>query len=159
MAEVYFKPAEDYIDSAGKLFEEQKLRLAPLLPGAEIEHIGSTSIPGLLTKGDLDINIRVAREDFEQAIGVLQQFYEVNQPENWNESFASFKDDHSFPLDFGAQLTVIGSELDDFVNLRDKLKSDGELLAAYNAMKSKYQGSSMDEYREAKAEFFYKLRN
>jgi GrpB-like predicted nucleotidyltransferase (UPF0157 family) len=37
------------------------------LPGARVEHVGSTAVPGSLTKGDLDICVIVEGGQFERA--------------------------------------------------------------------------------------------
>lgn len=155
---VYFKPTEEFLEKANKVFDEQKNKLKKLLPKADIQHIGSTAIPGSVTKGDLDINIRVSEEDFNKAVEVLKKLYDINQPENWHDNFASFKDDTNLGIDFGAQLVVIGSKYDDFTKLRDLLIKNPKLVEEYNQMKQKYQGKSMDEYRKEKADFFQKLR-
>lgn len=155
MGNVNFKPSEEFLDKANKLFKEQKMRILSVIPNAKIEHIGSTAIAGSVTKGDLDINVRVPIDDFNDAISKLKGLYEINQPENWNEGFASFKND---ALDLGVQLTVVGSKADDFVKLRDILINNPALAAEYNQMKQKCEGQDMDEYRKAKADFFQKLR-
>lgn len=68
-------------------------RLRRLLPGAEIEHIGATAIPGTLTKGDVDLCVRVARAGFRAAADTLAVHFTTKQPENWTEDFASFGED------------------------------------------------------------------
>ena len=53
---------------ARHLFEEVRSRLAAALPeAARIHHIGATAVPGCLTKGDLDIVVRVEGRDFAKA--------------------------------------------------------------------------------------------
>ncbi|CAM3485341.1 hypothetical protein PAMA111031_04255 [Paraphotobacterium marinum] len=42
-----------------KLFEKYKNKIQSILPKAKIEHIGSSSIPNAISKGDLDILIGV----------------------------------------------------------------------------------------------------
>lgn len=158
MNKVYFKPSEEFLEKANQAFKEQKNRIHNLIPTADIEHIGSTAIPSSVTKGDLDINIRVVKEDFNKAVEILKQLYDINQPENWNSDFASFKDEKNLDIDFGVQLTVIGSNYDDFTKLRDLLIKNPKLVEEYNQMKQKYEGKSMDEYRKEKADFFQKLR-
>ena len=90
---VFFKKAEEFKELAEKTFLEQKRRIHQLLPYAEVIHIGSTSIPGSVTKGNVDLLVRVSEEDFSKATEKLKQLYQINQPENWKEYFASFKDD------------------------------------------------------------------
>lgn len=159
MSNVYFKSSKEYLERANKVFEDQKRRIQALLLNADIQHIGSTAIPGSITKGDLDINVRVSKNDFDKAIEVLKQLYDVNQPENWNDTFASFKDENNLGIDFGLQLSIKDSKYDDFTKLRDVLINDPNLVQEYNQMKQKYEGKGMDEYRKEKANFFQKLRD
>lgn len=158
MVNVSFKWADDIKQIANREFENQKTRMLNVLPNVDIQHIGSTAILGSITKGDLDINVRVKREDFENAIQELKKLYDINQPENWTPDFASFKDDKNLSIDFGAQLTVIGTPVDDFVKLKDIIVASPGLIKKYNEMKLKYEGKDMNEYRKQKAAFFQKLR-
>lgn len=158
MNNVSFKASEDFKDLAEEIFQKEKSRILKLIPAAEIEHIGSTAIPGSITKGDLDINVRVTVEDFDKAVEKLKTLYQINQPKNWTDTFASFKDDDSFDLPIGVQLTVIDSEYDDFISLKDLLVKRVDLLEEYNQMKVKYEGKDMEEYRKEKSDFFEKLR-
>ncbi|HJZ37763.1 MAG TPA: GrpB family protein [Solirubrobacterales bacterium] len=48
------------------IFGRRRAELDGMLPGARIEHVGSTAVPGSLTKGDLDICVIVAGEEFER---------------------------------------------------------------------------------------------
>jgi len=154
---VYFKPTSEFVDLANKVFEEQKKKILEFIPNALVEHIGSTAIFGSFTKGDLDINVRVKGKDFNKAIKALRETYQINQPENWTEDFASFKS-KTENIDFGIQLVIKGSNSDDFVLLRDVLINHPALLKEYNKMKSNNEGKEMDKYQREKADFFQKLR-
>lgn len=158
MTRVSFKNSEDFKQTSEKIFHEQSQIILKLAPNAQVFHIGSTSIANSLTKGDVDLLVRVSREEFPEAVEKLKQLYKINQPENWKEYFASFKDEIG-GTDFGAQLVIKDSVLDDFVQLRDLLSSNPELLEEYNSMKLKFEGKDMDEYRKEKSDFFEKLRN
>ena len=158
MSKVHFKPTSEVIELANKVYEEQRIKILELLPSADIEHIGSTSIQGSITKGDLDLVVSVPKDEFKQATEVLKSLYDINQPENWSDTFASFKDEKSLDIDFGAQLVVKGSKSDDFTKLRDVLRENPSLVDELNVLKLRYEGKSMDDYRRAKADFFQKLR-
>ena len=154
-----FRPSEIFKVTADKVFKEQKQRILEQLPFVEVEHVGATPIHGLLTKGDLDVNVRVNKDNFDKAVEILKGIYEINQPDNWTNTFASFKDDHNLEIDFGVQLTIIGSPEDYFVKQRDMLLQNPELVKELNHIKEwcELEGKSMDEYRKAKGEFYNRI--
>jgi GrpB-like predicted nucleotidyltransferase (UPF0157 family) len=153
---VYFRKQEKFSKHAEKLFLKEQKRILRVIPNADIQHIGSTAIPGSLTKGDLDIQVRVKQKDFEKAQNALSKMYKPNKGNPPTKTYASFKDnDAKIPL--GAQLTVIGSKEDNFTDLRDILVSNKKHLRAYNALKEQYQGESMREYRKAKGKFVERI--
>ncbi len=139
---------------ADAFFSTEKEKLLKLFPFTDIQHVGSTAVPGTLSKGDVDINVRVSAEKFETVVQKLKTLYEVNQSNNWTSSFASFKDDGR---ELGIQVISIGSPDDYFVAQRDYLKSHPAAVLEYNALKEKFEGGDMDIYRKAKGEFLKKL--
>jgi GrpB-like predicted nucleotidyltransferase (UPF0157 family) len=153
MDTVRFKPSEEFKDKTDSLFVEQKKILEAKFPFADIQHIGGTSVSGLLTKGDLDINVRVSAEDFKAVSEELKNLYKINQPENWSNIYASFKDDSK---ELGVQVTVIGSGKDFFVVHRDELRKSPELVKRLNELKARFEGKDMSEYRTAKGQFLRK---
>lgn len=126
-----------------------------MLPDTDVQHVGGTAVPGALTKGDVDLCVRVAQVRFQDAVAALRSVYAIHQPENWTATYASFKDETG-ELPVGIQLTVAGSLDDHFVATRDLLRSDANLLLRYNALKSAHRRDN-DRYREAKATFFDNL--
>jgi len=154
METMHFINTRDISDRVEALFTSEKLKLSSLLPDAGIEHIGATSVPGSITKGDLDINVRVEPNDFQRAMEILAGLYQINQPDNWTSCFASFKDDSR---DLGVQLTALRSVDDFFVAQREYLKNHPEKVTDLNGLKLKFEGKSMDEYRKEKGIFFEKL--
>lgn len=158
MSTVKFSNYQNIYHRAQQVYEKNEEQIMRVLWFVDIQHIGSTAIPGSITKGDVDLNVRVKLKDFEKAKEELEKLYEINQPENWTPNFASFKNDTGFVLPVGVQLTIIGSKSDEFVKLRDLLINNSHLLEEYNQMKLKYEDKDMDEYRKEKAAFFERLR-
>ncbi len=154
METVHFVKTEDIADRVEAFFISEKQKLLGLLPKVDIQHVGGTSVPGLISKGDLDINVRVGQKDFQRAVEILKELYQLNQPDNWTTEFASFKDD---ARDLGIQLTVIGSSDDYFVAQRSYLKNHPEKVIELNSLKEKFEGKDMDEYRKEKGRFFESL--
>lgn len=82
----------------------------------------------------------------------LGQHFEVGQPENWNDGFASFNA-HHFDLPVGVHVTAVGHPEDKFILQRDRLASSPDLVRQYNELKIRFEGCDMDEYRRAKWAF------
>ena len=153
---VKFIKTPDIAEQINSLFESEKKRLLEFIPSVDIQHIGGTSIPDSISKGDLDINVRVKKEDFNGTVKRLQNIYEINQPENWTNGFASFKDDLR---DLGVQVTTIGGLEDYFIAQRDYLRNHPKVLEELNILKQKFEGKDMDEYRHEKSRFFDNLNS
>jgi GrpB-like predicted nucleotidyltransferase (UPF0157 family) len=133
------------------VFARQRAELEALLPKARVEHVGSTAVPGSLTKGDLDICVIVEGEEFERASRVLAERLEIHQPENWSPTLASFTAPPEDGIDVGVQLVPAGSSDERyFVGWRDRLRADPELRARYDELKRSHQDGGMDAYRAAK---------
>ena len=92
MERVHFMKQEQFRQKVERLFEEEKKRIQSLLREADIEHIGSTAIPNSLTKGDLDIQVRIPAELFPMAVDSLSKVYETNEGSTRTDTFAAFKD-------------------------------------------------------------------
>lgn len=60
---VFFVDIATCRGQAEVLFREVEARVRALLPGVSVEHVGSTSLPDGLTKGDLDVQVRVGADD------------------------------------------------------------------------------------------------
>jgi GrpB-like predicted nucleotidyltransferase (UPF0157 family) len=143
--------------AADRLFAMVSSALRQCLPRtADIRHIGATAVPGCLTKGDLDIVVRVAMEDFAASDAVLAQRFARNTGSVWTDTFAAFEDATTTPH-LGVQLTVIDGPFDDFHRFSEALRRDASLVMAYNALKSGFAGRSMDDYRAAKDAFIARV--
>jgi GrpB-like predicted nucleotidyltransferase (UPF0157 family) len=131
--------------------------LRELLPDCQIEHIGATSLPDGVTKGDVDINIQVPATTYASTVETLRRHYDVAQPGNWSETFASFSDP-SRALPVGLQVTAIGSPDDFLVPLRDLMRADTDLRHEYERCKREAASLGPDGYWAAKDEFLSRVR-
>jgi GrpB-like predicted nucleotidyltransferase (UPF0157 family) len=156
MGNVRFHSYEQVRERAEEAFRVHQARLFSLLPYADIQHVGSTAIPGARTKGDLDIQVRVPPERFAEAEAVLAGHYARNEGSDRTSEFASFQDE-TLEVPLGIQLTAMGGSRDFFSRARDLLRADAKLLAEYDALKARWDGKPMDAYREEKGAFFEKL--
>lgn len=153
----FFAPSQSYLQKVEDLFEEHRKKILYLVPTAKVEHIGATSVPGLLTKGDLDLQVSVSLPEFDRAVGLLQTEYSDRQLENWTESFASFKVERDSDIPVGVQLVIQGSESDIFVKSRELLLAQPEKVEELNQLKQCHANGDMDTYIKHKGEFFTAL--
>jgi GrpB-like predicted nucleotidyltransferase (UPF0157 family) len=139
--------------AADRLFKQIEAELRSLLTQrADIRHIGATAVPGCVTKGDLDVVVRVPAEKFAATDRLLATRFARNLGSKRTATFAAFADDNSVPH-LGVQLTTVGGEDDYFHVFVDRLLRDPELVARYNALKTIWDGKPMDDYRAAKSVF------
>ena len=138
------------------VFESLSATLTALLPEARIEHIGSTSIPGAVTKGDLDICVQVEPSAFPEADRILSERFARNVGSHQSASLSSFVD-NSPPVPVGVQLVALGGNEDFFLQWRDLLRSSPEILKQYDQLKRRWHGRSHEGYREAKATFIEQM--
>jgi GrpB-like predicted nucleotidyltransferase (UPF0157 family) len=149
---VVLRDISEFAEAADRMLERFLRVYFSLLPGVEIHHIGATAMPFGHTKGDVDLNIRVAAPDFTYVVEALRRTCRVAQPENWTETFASFAcDGYELPLDI--QLTQVDSESDFLLALRDRLRSDAALLREYDDCKFSAAPDGAEGYWRAKDAF------
>ena len=123
-----------------------------------MEHVGATAVPGALTKGDVDLLVRVSGPDFPKAVEVLRRRYAIHQPHNWTPTLASFNAPDTAQLGVGIQLVVVGSDADGFFGpFRDALIDSPALLAEYNQLKLRLDGLDYERYTEQKGEFIERV--
>lgn len=153
----FFAPSQSYLQKVEALFEEHSTKILHLIPTAQIEHIGATSVPGLLTKGDLDLQVSVSSHEFDRAVLLLKTEYSNHQLENWTTSFASFKVEEDSEIPVGVQLVIQNLESDIFVKGRNLLLAQPEKIAELNRLKQFHADGDMDTYIKHKGEFFERL--
>jgi GrpB-like predicted nucleotidyltransferase (UPF0157 family) len=117
-----------------------------------IEHVGSTSVPGLAAKPIIDCDIVVTAEEVRSASEVLvglgfEPEGELGIPQRW-----AFKEPSRLHRT-NTYVIVNGSRaLRDHLRLRDALRSNAELRDRYSAVKKGLGATagSIEEYGEGK---------
>ena len=146
----------DYDERWPELFGQLRNRYRGLLDGVEvvaIEHVGSTSVPGLAAKPVIDVDIVVEREHLTAALDALA-----------DAGFELRGDlgiaDRQSVVDVGevigtnTYVVVAGSlALRNHLAVRDLLRADAGLRAEYGALKRRLASSTddIDRYVEAKS--------
>lgn len=114
-------------------------------------HTGATAVPGSLTKGDLDLLVRVDRERFGEDVDLLGDHCSIDQRHNGGETYASFIQPRADDPAVGIQLVVRDSADDRaFIDLRRLLRSRADLVTEANTLKRSFEGGDPKAYRTAK---------
>ncbi len=135
-----------------RVFDALRARIAAVLPQAAIEHIGSSSVSGALTKGDVDVLVSVDDDDFPGASRLLSDCFARNEANEERPGFVSYEG-RLFGRDFGVQLCA--ASLDDyrFLAFRNLLIDSPSVLAEYNNLKAASIKFTKEAYCDAKYEF------
>ena len=151
----------EYDPSWPALFETERERLAPSLPGAEIHHIGSTAVAGMPAKPVIDLMALVDELDAPVAALVAEGGYEY--PEEFNAALgdrrwlcrpsAAYRTHH-------LHLVAERAELDRRLAFRDALRASAALRDEYAALKRDLADRFRDDreaYTDAKSEFILRV--
>lgn len=129
---------------AATLFTRTAAFLRSILPvSAEILHVGATAVPECLTKGDLDIVVRVKQDDFVTAHSAIAAEFGTNEGSVKTEGFAAFEDKNSIP-ELGIQLTAVGGAFDFFHKFSEFLRTHPQQLEKYRAAKDAFISETLD---------------
>lgn len=147
-----FYRAEQYQASCEDLFLRYEREVKNLLPNARVEHVGASSIPLAISKGDLDIFIGVESDELNAAIELLTTLGFQEKADTLRTSELCMLESTSGD-DVAFQLVANGSEFEFFLIFRDKLRTTPSLVQQYNALKMSCEGQSQDDYRRKKSDF------
>ncbi len=152
-----FLQPNQYQPEISQLYEEIASVVLQLLPEARVEHIGASSIPGAISKGDLDIFVGLDREELERVITELERNgYRVKPNTLRNKSLCMLEiDSYQYPV--ALQVVANGSRFEMFLAFRDAIRKSEALLREYNQMKYLCEGISENCYRSRKSEFIEKV--
>ena len=148
-----FFPPERYQPRVRQVFRALRRVLHVALPKARIEHIGSSAVQGLWSKGDLDVYIEVEPEAFDAARVTLQQRGFYLKRDTLQTAQLCYFVAEGLGVDVGLQLVARGSRFRFFLIFRDRLRRDAKLRATYNQLKHAAQHLNAQDYRRLKSEF------
>ncbi|CAA9234613.1 MAG: hypothetical protein AVDCRST_MAG52-1243 [uncultured Blastococcus sp.] len=119
-----------------------------------VVEVGSTGIPGLPTKGDLDVAAMAAgTTTWQHAVDALHRHLAPHEPQHWSPTWASFRGDGPAG-DVGVHVVSEGSDEDAYLRgFRALLMHDPAVVARYRALKTRHDGGAMAAYRAAKGRF------
>ncbi|WP_150307588.1 GrpB family protein [Planctomonas psychrotolerans] len=161
------RPSERFRDAALAILCREHAGLRDAGVPGELVLVGGTSVPGALTRGDVDLHLRVDPNSFADAVERLRGLHPVVHPEIWQPTLATFEVAEALPT--GIAVTPIGSEHDvRFTRTWAILAARPDLLAEYNAVKlagpdaSRARGTGADTdldpgYEERKSAFFDRI--
>ncbi|PML11454.1 GrpB family protein [Vibrio lentus] len=147
-----FYSAEQYQAACYELFIRYEREIKKLIPNARVEHVGASSIPSAVSKGDLDIFVGVDLGELEDVIERLTTL-------GFNEKLDTLRTPELCMLestssdDVALQVVANSSEFEFFLRFRDKLRANPALVEQYNTLKMSCEGLPQDEYREKKSTF------
>jgi GrpB-like predicted nucleotidyltransferase (UPF0157 family) len=134
------------------LEHERRIRDALAPAAVEVEHIGSTSVPGLAAKPIIDIVVVVedvtAEEDYHDGLLAVGYLLRVREPGHRLVRTPS-RDVHVHVYERGAP------EVGEYLLLRDHLRSDAADRALYERTKRdllRFRWDDMNDYADAKTD-------
>ncbi len=145
-------PSEQYQPKAEELYLAVREEILALVDGARVEHIGSSAIPGSLSKGDVDVCVVVTTSSHSQTVATLEKAGYMAKGETLRTSELCMLQSQSHK-DLALQVIAEGSEFEFFIKFRDALRNDASLVEAYNKVKLQYATSPAPAYRAAKDDF------
>ncbi len=152
-------PPHEYQPSMASRFVRMQDRIRRLVPESQIEHIGSSSIPGSLSKGDLDICVVVPPSDHDATVKRLTDYGYAEKMDTLRTEHLCMLEWHQPGDEHAVQLVAKGSAFEFFMTFRDALLSDPSLVTRYNQIKMDASGKSESEYRAAKSRFIEQVLN
>lgn len=144
------------------------------IPVTSIEHVGSTSVPGLAAKPIIDIDIIIPPQHFPATCHALARNGYTYNPEPGGQDRMSFRYNAHLPHDAGAVLPtedgeprravyvnmVDGQSLRNHLGVRKVLRSDPELREEYGRVKlelARREFESIGKYGAAKSEVLSRI--
>jgi GrpB-like predicted nucleotidyltransferase (UPF0157 family) len=153
----------DYDPAWAQRFEALKAPIWQAVRGVAIsvEHVGSTSVPGLAAKPIIDIDVIVAsRADLASVIGRLATLGYVHCGDLGVQDREAFENPPRLPPHHLYVCVQGSSALANHLTLRDHLRGDPAAADAYGQLKKRLAGqfpSDIDEYIRGKTPFIMEI--
>ena len=146
-------------DLDAEVLDVERRRVEALIAdcvSSELLHeVGSTAIPDVIGKQDLDYLILVPMADFQLVRSRLDECFPRNTNQLSSDSYQGYTVESD--LDVAIQLTIEGGPHDNFLSFLTILRSRSDLRLEYNELKRSFDGRPMSEYREAKRHFIERI--
>ena len=147
-----------------KLFLKEKRRLLKILPsGSEIEHVGSTSVPGLGGKGIIDIIVGVNKKEVNRAKKDLEKFGYLWIKTAGDKNRIFFQKDYGFIFKRRVHIHLTTKKSITWrkhIALRNFLRANKKIAKKYEELKKKavkYSENIGEKYRNYKNKFIVGL--
>ncbi|KJZ06827.1 hypothetical protein TW85_24975 [Marinomonas sp. S3726] len=147
----FYRP-DQYQVGCEALFLQVKSKVLVLLPHARVEHIGASSIPYAVSKGDLDIFVGIKADEFESSVKLLSSLGFQEKVDTLRTAELCMLESIS-QEDVALQVVVNGSEFECFSKFRDLLCANADLVKQYKKLKLSCEDLSQGAYREKKSVF------
>ena len=149
MAALRFRDAAELWPLVDRAFQRHSREIRSLVPSAKVDHVGATAVMEGLTKGDLDLLVRVPAGEVDAAAKALRRRYAQG------EGGVSFRDlgDPELPVEI--RLAAEGSpQAARVLELRRVLRSRPDLVAEANELKRRFERGDPEAYEAAKQSFY-----
>ncbi|MEK8047883.1 GrpB family protein [Ideonella margarita] len=143
----------DYQPTAVQVVEDLAHEFVHLLPGCRIEHVGSSAIPGVVSKGDIDVCVLVPAQQHQPTVAALERVGYVAKRDTLRTPELCMMLSPRGDVDLALQVVAEGSRFEFFMRFRDALRASPALVKAYNEVKQSAACLSAEEYRAAKSAF------
>ena len=150
---MHFLMPGQYQPRLKRLFSQIAEEILQRIPDARVEHIGASSIPGAISKGDLDVFVGIRRSEFRQSILLLHEIGFSEKQETLRTSSLCMLESQGYGCDVAVQLVENGSRFEMFLEFRNALLQNPMLLADYNNMKRRCESLDENQYRAIKSTF------
>lgn len=150
-----FKP---YSSEFPKMYNKEKVRLKRILsPSIKIEHVGSTSVPGLGGKGIIDIAIFTPKKYFNNYIKKLEQFGYEYKPHPGDDKRKFLQRIIKYKgKERRVHIHLTKEFWNSFIALRSYLRANKQAREKYSKLKkqgAKHSKGDGKKYMEYKIEF------